>query len=103
MLFLFTPWGLFAACFAAICVGLLLLPLYTTFQIAGGLSILGGLVLLPTHPLSGIAFMVGGVALITFGVKWRSRVYEREAREIEEAGRRASRSMDAGLRRDDLL
>ena len=101
MIFLFSPLGLIAILFAFICVGFLLLPLYSTFKIVGVLGVIGGLVMLPTHPWSGVAFIVAGVVLIILGVKWQARVDRQEAQAIEEAARRASRTIDATMRWDD--
>lgn len=69
-------------------VGIILLPLRTCLQVAGGMAILAGIYVLLHVPAGGVAMIVGGLTMIVTVRKWQARVDEKKAEELEASAAR---------------
>ncbi len=73
----------YAIPFIIVLLGIILLPLPTLLMTVGGLSLVGGIVLLIFAPSYAVLVFLAGAALLVIGILMQRRVDQREADQIE--------------------
>jgi membrane protein implicated in regulation of membrane protease activity len=83
MFFFFSSFRVFGLPFCLLLVGIFLPPVQAWLVGVGGMAIAAGLIMLTHAPISGMVFMVVGIAMIVAGRKWQVWVDETAAEELE--------------------